>query len=174
MLSNVELIILSLIYEKASYAYEIEKQIEARNMRMWVKIGIASIYQVLSRLSDKGYLEFEIEREGKAPERKRYYLTEKGKEVLKSSVIAAMGKLEWFYMDLNVAFEGSDILSTEEMLETLKYRLQLVKHNLRKIRQDITSDNRKTKAGIIMNNVLAFRLTEEKLLEELIAELAEL
>ncbi len=170
MLSNAELIILSLVNDKPSYAYEIEKQIEAKDMRFWVRIGIASIYQVLTRLNGKGYLEFEIEREGKAPERKRYFLTEKGREVLKSSVKAALVKLEWYYLDLNVAIEGSDILSTEEIMDCLKRRLETVKYSLNKLRQDVSAIPPKLKESMIKRNVMALRITEEKLLENLIEE----
>lgn len=172
MLSNVEIIVLSLVNEKPSYAYEIEKQIEARDMRLWVRIGIASIYQVLSRLNGKGYLEFEIEREGKAPERKRYFLTQEGKEVLKSSVKAALLKLEWYYLDLNVAIEGSDILSPEEKLDCLEKRLETVRYSLNKLRQEVSEVPHKTKASMIKRNIMALRITEEKLLENLIEELS--
>lgn len=170
MLSNAELIILSLVKEKPSYAYEIEKQIESKNMRLWVRIGIASIYQILTRLSGKGYLEFEIEREGKAPERKRYFLTEKGKEILKSSVKDALTKLEWYYLDLNVAIDGSDILSSDEIRDCLKKRLETVKYSLNKLRQDVSAIPLKSKESMIKRNVMALRMTEEKLLENLIEE----
>lgn len=172
MLSNVELVILNLINEKPSYAYEIEKKIEDRSMRLWVRIGIASIYQVLTRLHGKGYLKFEIEREGKAPERKRYFLTPEGKEVLKSAVKTSLKKLEWYYLDLNVALECSDILSPEERTECLEQRLETVRYSLNKLRQDISENPQNKKASIIKKNILALRITEEQLLENLIAELA--
>lgn len=170
MLSNAELIILNLLNEKPSYAYEIEKQIEAKSMRLWVRIGIASIYQVLTRLSGKGYLEFKIEREGKAPERKRYFLTEKGKEILKSSVQDALTKLEWFYLDLNVAIDGSDILSSDEIQDCLTRRLETVRYSLEKLRLDVLELPHKSKESMIKRNVMALRMTEVKLVENLIQE----
>lgn len=170
MLSNAELIILSLINEKPSYAYEIEKQIEAKSMRLWVRIGIASIYQVLTRLNGKGYLECKIEREGKAPERKRYFLTEKGKKILKSSVKDALTKLEWYYLDLNVAIDGSDILSSDEIRDCLKRRLETVRYSLKKLRLDVSELPHKSKESMIKRNVMALRITEEKLIENLIEE----
>ena len=170
MLSNAELIILSLVNEKPSYAYEIEKQIETKSMRLWVRIGIASIYQVLTRLNGKGYLDFKIEREGKAPERKRYFITEKGKEILKSSVKNALTKLEWFYLDLNVAIDGSDILSVDEISNCLKHRLETIRYSLKKLRIDVSELPHKSKESMIMRNVMAHRITEEKLVESLIEE----
>lgn len=171
MLSNVELIVLSLVQEKPSYAYEIEKQIEARNIRLWAKVGIASIYQVLERLNRKDFVEFQVEREGKAPERKRYFITETGREELRASVKKLLGKLEWFYLDLNVALEGSDILSPAEYKQCLAERLEKVSHSLRKLRQDYDNGEiQSKKAQAIRRSVMLMREAEEKLLRELLAE----
>ena len=172
MLTNTELIVLSLINEKPSYPYELEKQIKHRIMRYWMRIGIASIYQVLERLKHKNFVEFETERTGKAPERKRYYLTEQGRQELKSSVKDLLGKMEWYYLDLNVAIEGSDILEPEEIAEALRHRLEAVRVSKEKIRQVYTTtDNRTFKAMTVLRNVIALRETEEKLLLKAIEEL---
>jgi len=172
LLSNAELIILSLVNEKPTYAYEIEKQIEARRMRHWVKIGIASIYQVLERLNRKGYVEFDTEREGKAPERKRYFITADGQAELKAGVKSLLMELEWYYLDLNVALEGSDILEPGELKRCLEERLEKARYSLRKLMQNyVAQKNQKLKAGIIARNVMLFRETEVKFLEELLAEL---
>lgn len=172
MLSNTELIILNLVNEKPSYAYEIEKQIEARKMRHWVKIGLASIYQVLERLHLKGYVEFEIEREGKAPERKRYYITETGKSVFKAAVKFLMVQMEWYYLDLNVAIEGSDILEPGELKECLTQRLEKVRFSLQKLNQTYPAQkNQKFTANSIIRSIILFREAEVKLLKEMLAEL---
>jgi DNA-binding PadR family transcriptional regulator len=52
-LSNIEVILLNIVNETPSYAYEIDKTIERRDMRRWAKVGVASIYQVLKRLEEK-------------------------------------------------------------------------------------------------------------------------
>jgi DNA-binding PadR family transcriptional regulator len=172
LLSNAELIILSLINEKPTYAYEIEKQIEARRMRHWVKIGIASIYQVLERLHRKGYVEFDTEREGKAPERKRYFITSDGQVELKAAVKSLLVQLEWYYLDLNVALEGSDILEPGELKKCLGERLEKARYSLQKLTQNYgTQKNHKLKAGAIARSVMLFREAEVKFLEELLAEM---
>lgn len=172
MLSNAELIILSLVNEKPTYAYEIEKQIEARRMRHWVKIGIASIYQVLERLQRKGYVEFDTEREGKAPERKRYFITAEGQAALKAAVKNLLVQLEWYYLDLNVALEGSDILEPDELKKCLAQRLEKARYSLQKLTQNYAMQkNEKLKAGAIARNVMLFREAEVKFLQELLAEL---
>lgn len=172
MLSNAELIILSLINEKPTYPYEIEKQIAARRMRHWVKIGIASIYQVLERLHRKGYVEFEMEREGKAPERKRYSITEAGQAKLKESVKNLLVQTEWYYIDLNVAIEGSDILEPEELKKCLTQRLEKARRSLAALEQNyLQQKEQNLKGGAIARNVMLFREAEVRFLEELLAEL---
>lgn len=173
MLSNTELIVLKLVNEKPAYAYEIEKQIEARKMRHWVKIGIASIYQVLERLYQKGYVGFDIEREGKAPERKRYYINEAGRSELKAAVKNLLIQMEWYYLDLNVAIEGSDILEFGELKECLTERLAKVRFSLQKANKEyLTQKSQKFTANSIIRSIILFREAEVKLLEEMLAELA--
>mgnify|MGYP000633826343 CR=1 FL=1 len=172
LLSNAELIILSLVNEKPTYAYEIEKQIEARRMRHWVKIGIASIYQVLERLNRKGYVEFDTEREGKAPERKRYFITAEGQAELKAAVESRLTQLEGYYLDLNVALEGSDILEPNGLKKCLTERLENARYSLERLTQNYKAQkNQKQKAGAIARNVMLFREAEVRFLEEFLSEL---
>lgn len=172
MLSNSELIILSLVNEKPTYAYELEKQIEARRMRHWVKISIASIYQVLERLHRKGYVEFDTEREGKAPPRKRYFITEGGQAELKNDVKSLLMELEWYYLDLNVALEGSNVLEADELKECLTMRLEKARYSLQKLSQNYENQkSQNLKAGAIARNVMLFRESEVKFLEEFLVEL---
>ncbi len=138
MLSNIELTLLSLINEKPSYAYEIDKQIEAREMRRWVKIGVASVYQVLERLEKKGMLLAKREQEGKMPERRRYYITEPGQQELARGAVNLLSRIDWYYLDLNVGLECSDVLPPEEVAICLGKRLREVKANLIRMTRRMT------------------------------------
>lgn len=130
MLSNVEMVLLSLVNEKPSYAYEIDKEIQARDMRRWVKVGVASIYQVLERLGNKGYLYSEREQEGKMPPRNRYFLTQTGRDALREATKNRLAKLEWFYLDLNLGLESGDCLDTTELITCLRARRENALRNL--------------------------------------------
>jgi len=85
MLSNIELILLKLIKTKPYYAYEIERLIEDKQLRQWIKIGGKTIYQVLDRLYKNGLIDYTYEKEGNMPQRKRYVLTNKGEELFLDS-----------------------------------------------------------------------------------------
>ena len=55
-ISNAELALLSLIAEQPRHAYEIEQVIEERNIRYWTELGFSSIYRILSKLEESGWL----------------------------------------------------------------------------------------------------------------------
>lgn len=123
MLSNVELILVNFVNANPSYAYQIEMLIEKRNLRQWIKIGGTTIYQVLDRLCKKGYLEFKKEKEGNMPERKRYYITEDGKEALISTAKDLLRKNENYYFDLNIGLACRRAFSKKEFKELISERL---------------------------------------------------
>ncbi|MDA8228046.1 MAG: PadR family transcriptional regulator [Desulfitobacterium hafniense] len=170
MLSNVELILLSLINEKPSYAYEIEKQIETKKMRHWVKIGIASIYQVLERLRKQGLVSFKTEKEGRAPERKRFFITEEGQEKLRESVQHLLSHAENYYLDLNVAIECADILDRETYRQCLTQRLEQVETALQRVKSmlEVNDQDTTSKGAMVMQNLLLFRKAERDFLKSLL------
>lgn len=183
MLSNIELILLSLINEKPSYAYELEKQIESRNMRMWVKIGVASVYQVLERLEKKGLLVSQREKEGKMPPRKRYHITAPGRKALAEGARRLLSGLEWYYLDLNVGLECSDLLSETEIATCLQKRLAKVRSNLKRLRElsraegnhaggNNANAKKFAKKKAIIKNLSLFREAEENFLQAALATLA--
>jgi len=172
MLSNVEMILLSLVNEKPSYAYEIDKQIQIRDMRCWVKVGVASIYQVLDRLASQGYLYYQREQVGKMPPRKRYFLTRAGREELRQAVRNRLAKLEWFYLDLTLGLEGADCLEKTELADCLRTRRREACRNLSGlIRMQEENSNGQggcDKKKAVTNVLLAFRQAEIDVLDKLL------
>ena len=90
-LSNSELAILSLIAEEPRHGYQIEQVIDKRNMRSWTEIGFSSIYRILNRLEDNGFVESHIgPPEGRGPGRKIYHITPKGKKIWREASLEAL------------------------------------------------------------------------------------
>jgi len=78
-MTNAELAILSLIVETPRHGYEIEQVIEERGMREWTEIGFSSIYYILKKLEESGWVASRIEQDtGRGPARKVYQVTEEG------------------------------------------------------------------------------------------------
>jgi PadR family transcriptional regulator, regulatory protein PadR len=78
---SAELIILSMVELRARHGYEISKQIEARSAGQ-LKFHVASLYPLLYRLEERGWLQGRwVEKAGQR--RRRYYsLTAEGRRVL--------------------------------------------------------------------------------------------
>src|SRR3954451_19556499 len=78
---SAELLILSLLEVRPRHGYEISKLIEARSNGA-VRFHVASLYPLLYRLEDRGYIQGKwVEKEGQR--RRRYYrLTAAGRKIL--------------------------------------------------------------------------------------------
>src|SRR5215470_1032739 len=78
---SAELLILSLLEDRQRHGYEISKQIEARS-KGTVRFRVASLYPLLYRLEDRGWIQGKwVEKPGQR--RRRYYrLTAEGRRVL--------------------------------------------------------------------------------------------
>lgn len=173
MLSNVEVVLLSIVNEKPSYAYEIDKTIVNRDIRRWVRVGVASIYQVLKRLEDKDLVYSQKEKEGRMPDRKRYYITDTGKAALIETSKRLLSDIEWYYLDLNVGLVTSDLLSTMEIANCLKERLARAQLNKKRLNEMFSADNDIVfKKKAVIKNLIYFREAEEKFLREVIQELS--
>jgi len=173
ILSNIEVILLSIVNEKPSYAYEIDKTIESREMRRWVRIGVASIYQVLKKLERKKLVFSRLEKEGKMPDRKRYYITNEGNIALTEAAKRLLSGLEWYYLDLNVGLETSNLLTSEELFKCITKRLLRVQANKKVLKRIYASKNDKNiKKRAVIKNLLFFREAEETFLHQLLEELA--
>ena len=79
---SAELLIMSLIEQRARHGYEISKLIEARSGGV-LRFNVASFYPLLYRLEQRGFIEGRwVEKPGQR--RRRYYkLTAAGRKVLK-------------------------------------------------------------------------------------------
>ena len=72
-MSTIDLIVLGMIKEKEQSAYELQKNVEYRNISKWVKVSTPSIYKKVIQLEEKGYIT-RSKREGKAGRNNIYYI----------------------------------------------------------------------------------------------------
>jgi DNA-binding PadR family transcriptional regulator len=173
LLTNIEIILLYIVNEKPSYAYEIDKTIELREMKRWVRIGVASIYRVLIKLEEKGLVYSLNEKEGKMPERKRYHITDSGRDALKEESKKLLSSLEWYYLDLNVGLETSNSLPPGELIKCLRKRLAGVKTNIKRMKEIYESEKEMAnKKRTIIQNLIHLRGAEERILQDVIQEIA--
>ncbi len=78
-MTPAELAILGLLAEQPRHGYGIEQVIDERGMREWTAIGFSSIYYVLKKLEQPGWIESHPEsRKGPGPTSKIYVITQTG------------------------------------------------------------------------------------------------
>jgi DNA-binding PadR family transcriptional regulator len=79
----VALSVLNLLNERPMHPYEMRVLIRERGHDRAFRIRESSVYDTVSRLADRGYIEpVEVSREGRRPERTVYAITEAGRDEL--------------------------------------------------------------------------------------------
>lgn len=90
-MTNAELAILGLVAEAPRHGYEIEQLIERRGMRNWTEVGFSSIYYILGKLEQRGWIASHTEpAEGRGPARKVFQIQPAGSEAWYQATIAAL------------------------------------------------------------------------------------
>jgi len=134
MISDLEAVVLGIICERPSYGYEIEATIQDRSIRLWTDIAFSSIYYVLRRLEEQGYVEStKDEADGRI--RKIYKATQAGEEELASKLGHALSTLEkqQSAFNLGVGFMGR--LGPEQSLQHIKRRGAAIRERLDSYRE---------------------------------------
>ena len=130
-LTQIEIILLALLYEEDRYGYEIESVIEERNMRNWTKIGFSSIYNSLRNLEKKGWIGSRYEEEYGSPARKVYFINEDYREPVRESIKKILHAPQRVYSEFSIGLAFSHFLTKQEVYEALiKYRESLEKRKL--------------------------------------------
>jgi DNA-binding PadR family transcriptional regulator len=127
-LTQIELVLLALLYEKDCYGYEIESVIEERRIRNWTKIGFSSIYNSLKKLEEKKLIASRYEEEFGSPGRKVYFLNETARESVREIIKKTLYSPERVYSEFSIGLAFSHFLTTEELKDCLiRYRESLEK-----------------------------------------------
>ncbi len=175
MLSNIELILIKFIKTEPSYAYEIERMIEEREMRQWVKIGGTTVYQVLNRLCKKSLLDYKIEKEGNMPQRKRYYVTAKGNYAFDNAAIKVLKNSELYYFDLTVGIACRHFMETEIFNNSIQERLNSLNDFIEHFdeRFEKARELYPSKRLLVREYLLSHYKLEQNFLEKLLKEAGE-
>jgi DNA-binding PadR family transcriptional regulator len=122
IMTDAELVILSLIAEKPRHGYQIEQVIEEREMREWTELGFSSIYYLLNKLEAGGLIESALERpSGRGPARKVYTITEAGWETCRQGILEALSEPPRPQSMFLLGMSNLPAVSREEALAALKH-----------------------------------------------------
>jgi PadR family transcriptional regulator, regulatory protein PadR len=127
-LTQIEIILLALLYEKDRYGYEIESVVEERKIRNWTKIGFSSIYNSLKNLEKKGWVGSRYEDEYGSPARKVFFIKEDYRESTRETIRKLLYAPQRVYSEFSIGLAFSHFLTKEEVYECLiTYRESLEK-----------------------------------------------
>lgn len=127
-LTASELLLLGLVSEMPRHGYELEQVIAQRGMGEWTQIGFSSIYFVLGKLDQKGFVSSEVPASAKA--KKRVSITDAGREALVAETLEAFATVKSTVSPLQMALLHWSVLDRDQALGALQKRIALVKQEL--------------------------------------------
>ena len=172
-MTQIEVILLSLLCDKDYYGYEFETVIEQRNMRGWTNIGFSSIYNSLNKLEKNGQLVSKYEKEYGSPKRKVYSIKDETKVIVKEQIIKMISEYNSDSSEFDIGMLFSYLITKEQ----LKKALIIHKENLIKRKEFLLKryDNHPTARErphikALFERPLAFVDTEISWIKEFINE----
>jgi DNA-binding PadR family transcriptional regulator len=130
MITNSELAILGLVAENPQHGYQIEAEITQRGMRNWTEIGFSSIYYVLNKMEESGWLSSAKQTSGDRPTRKVYRLTTTGEEIFHQAVFERFSQPRPRTGDYALALANLPALTPDEICNGLENHLKSLKEQI--------------------------------------------
>lgn len=116
-MATIDLIVLGMLKKKNMGAYDIQKQVEYRQISKWIKISTPSIYKKVIQLEEKGYISSHTEKDGKMPEKSVYSLTEVGEREFERLMMEISLAPVNVFLDFNAVIVNLDSVSDERKAE---------------------------------------------------------
>lgn len=126
-ISNIEAALLGLLSEGAMYPYQIEQEVYNRDMRSWTELSMSSIYKVLRKLEQDGYVKSSNLVTAENRLRKLYEISIEGKAALIAKIESLLSEPEHVRWRVNIATYNIDLLSNQVIEQALEnYRKLLL------------------------------------------------
>lgn len=113
-MATIDLIVLGMIKTQPQSAYELQKNVEYRNISKWVKVSTPSIYKKVLHLEERGYIQGNIVKDGKMPEKTIYQITESGEKYFLNLMEETAGSMMRAFFDFNAVIINLDSVSDGE------------------------------------------------------------
>ncbi len=119
-MSTIDLILLGSLCQSPKSAYDLQKQIEARNLSRWVKIGSFTVYKKVVQYEAKGYVVSETVKNGNMPEKTLYTVTPTGRECFREWMIRFSLAETRVFLDFNAVIVNMALLENGLAAECIK------------------------------------------------------
>jgi DNA-binding PadR family transcriptional regulator len=136
VVTDAELAILSLLFEKETYDHDLNKLIDERGMRRWTSIGASSMYYVLDKLDKQGLVRKVSEDRG----RRLFQITPAGLGVLQTSVADLLATPRAFDKSFELGIANLHVLKPSQVTTALMGRQQDIHAQLGRLRETLARD----------------------------------
>ena len=146
-----QLLILGILLGGKMHGYRINEYV-MHAMNLYTDLKKSKVYYTLDKLAKDSYVQYEIEKEGKRPERRVYQITDKGKSYFINLLHQHLGDFTRTYYvdDIGIAFMGQ--LSNTLVYQLLKKKRKKIEATLKQFR-DIP-DHGANWRYVIMHNIM--------------------
>lgn len=159
-MATIDLIVLGMVKQQPLSAYDIQKQVEYRNISKWVKISTPSIYKKVISLEDKGLIKGVNVKDGNMPEKAVYHLTENGEKEFERLMLEVSKEPIYMFLDFNAVIVNLDGLPSEQRTECLK----AIKTNVLELKATIEKNRAEKNNNIEIPNYAKAVLNQQYLL----------
>ncbi|WP_454960259.1 PadR family transcriptional regulator [Filifactor alocis] len=128
-----------MIKEKEQSAYELQKNVEYRNISKWVKVSTPSIYKKVIQLEEKGYIKGNLSRDGNMPEKSIYHITEKGDKYFLELMKKISAQMVNVFLDFNAVIINMAMLSKnegKEIIDNIETEIDKYKNIVSKLKME--------------------------------------
>lgn len=129
-MTTIDLILLGSLCQSPKSAYDLQKQIEARNLGRWVKIGSFTVYKKVRQYEEKGYVSGKCEKNGNMPEKTIYSITPHGKKIFQEAMIKFSLAETRIFLDFNAVIVNLALLddaAADECITNIRNSIQKTK-----------------------------------------------
>ena len=138
-MSAIDLIVLGMIKEKEQSAYDLQKNVEYRNISKWIKVSTPSIYKKVVQLEEKGYIKGNVSKEGNMPEKSIYHITEKGNKYFFELMKKISAQMINVFLDFNAVVINMGMLSNseeKEIVDNIETEIEKYKNAVSKLEME--------------------------------------
>jgi DNA-binding PadR family transcriptional regulator len=119
-LTAAELTVLSLVVERPSHGYDLERVVDERGIRWWTDIGFSSIYYVLTKLEKRELIAAD---EARARSRRVFHATAQGRAVAAEAARALITGSHVVHDPVLVGLANLSLLTDRDYEVALRTRL---------------------------------------------------
>ncbi len=146
-MSTIDLIILGSLYQSPKSAYDLQKQIETRNLSRWVKVGSFTVYKKVSLYETKGYVTSQTIKNGKMPEKTIYTITQSGKDVFTELMSKFSLSEIRVFLDFNAVIVNLSLLDNDSIIEYMTNIRNSIQTTKAQISEQLTTQKNRSLFG---------------------------